>query len=34
VFLITQVAERCEYARAGDRTCVMMELPARSPDSP
>jgi serine/threonine-protein kinase RsbW len=29
VFLITQVAERCEYARAGDRNCVTVELPAR-----
>jgi serine/threonine-protein kinase RsbW len=29
VFLITQVAERCEYARAGDRNCVTVELPVR-----
>jgi serine/threonine-protein kinase RsbW len=29
VFLITQIAERCEYARAGDRNCVTVALPAR-----
>ena len=29
VFLITQLAERCDYARAGDRNCITVELPAR-----
>lgn len=28
VFLITQLAERCNYERAGDRNCVTVELPA------
>ena len=26
VFLITELAERCDYARAGDRNCVTVEL--------
>jgi serine/threonine-protein kinase RsbW len=29
VFLITQIAERCEYARADDRNCVTVKLPVR-----
>ena len=29
VFLITQVAERCHYARAGERNCVTVELVVR-----
>jgi serine/threonine-protein kinase RsbW len=29
VFLITQIAERYEYARAGDRNYVTVELPVR-----
>jgi hypothetical protein len=29
VFLITQIAGRCEYARADDRNRVTVELPAR-----
>jgi serine/threonine-protein kinase RsbW len=29
VFLITQLAERCEYTRSGDRNCVTVELPIR-----
>jgi serine/threonine-protein kinase RsbW len=29
VFLITQIAERCEYARAGDRNYVTVQLPVR-----
>jgi serine/threonine-protein kinase RsbW len=29
VFLITQVAERCDYARTGNRNCVTVELPVR-----
>jgi serine/threonine-protein kinase RsbW len=29
VFLITQLAERCAYARTGDRNCVTVELAAR-----
>jgi hypothetical protein len=29
VFLITQLAERCDYARAGDRNRITVELPAR-----
>jgi serine/threonine-protein kinase RsbW len=29
VFLITQIAERCEYTRADERNCVTVELPAR-----
>lgn len=28
LFLITQLAERCRYERAGDRNCVTVELPA------
>jgi serine/threonine-protein kinase RsbW len=32
VFLITEIAERCAYARAGDRNRVTVELPVRSPD--
>ena len=29
VFLITQLAERCDYARAGDRNRITVQLPAR-----
>lgn len=29
VFLITQLAERCDYARTGNRNCVTVELPVR-----
>jgi serine/threonine-protein kinase RsbW len=29
VFLVTQLAERREYARTGDRNCVTVELPVR-----
>jgi serine/threonine-protein kinase RsbW len=29
VFLVTQLAERCDYARTGDRNCVTVELPVR-----
>jgi anti-sigma regulatory factor (Ser/Thr protein kinase) len=29
VFLITQLAERCDYARAGDRNHITVELPTR-----
>jgi anti-sigma regulatory factor (Ser/Thr protein kinase) len=29
VFLITQLAGRCDYARAGDRNRITVELPAR-----
>jgi serine/threonine-protein kinase RsbW len=29
VFLITQLAERCDYARTGSRNCVTVELPVR-----
>ena len=28
IFLITQLAERCDYARTGDRNCITVELPA------
>lgn len=27
VFLITQLAERCDYARTGNRNCVTVDLP-------
>ena len=26
IFLITELAERCDYARAGDRNCITVEL--------
>jgi anti-sigma regulatory factor (Ser/Thr protein kinase) len=29
VFLITEIAARCVYTRAGERNCVMVELTAR-----
>jgi len=29
VFLITQLAERCDYARTGNRNCVTVDLPVR-----
>lgn len=29
VFLVTQLAQRCDYARRGDRNCVTVELPVR-----
>jgi serine/threonine-protein kinase RsbW len=29
VFLVTQLAERCDYARTGDRNCVTVELAVR-----
>jgi serine/threonine-protein kinase RsbW len=29
VFLITQLAERCHYARTGERNCVTVELSVR-----
>jgi serine/threonine-protein kinase RsbW len=28
LFLVTQVAARCRYERAGDRNCVTVELPS------
>jgi anti-sigma regulatory factor (Ser/Thr protein kinase) len=29
VFLITQLAKRCDYARVGERNCITVELPVR-----
>ena len=34
LFLVTQLAERCDYARTGDRNCVTIELPVTASRSP